>query len=137
MPPTTRLRAHFYTHFHAHVCSVRVSRQLSIHLSIQMSTRMPMCIPARMLAHIPAHLYAHVCSTFFLKNVSIIHLPARVNAHIDTDAHTSARTPACPHAYQHTRRLTCLLRSHALYRLYVGVADGMSIARAWACRYPK
>ena len=24
----------------------------------------------------------------------------------------------------------------ALYRLYLGIADGMSIARAWACRYP-
>ena len=25
----------------------------------------------------------------------------------------------------------------ALYRLYLGIADGMSIARAWACRYSK
>ena len=25
----------------------------------------------------------------------------------------------------------------ALYRLYLGVADGMSIARVWACQYSK
>ena len=25
----------------------------------------------------------------------------------------------------------------ALYRLYIGIADGMCIARVWACRYPK
>ena len=28
------------------------------------------------------------------------------------------------------------LGTMALYRLYLGIADGMSIARAWACRYP-
>ena len=25
----------------------------------------------------------------------------------------------------------------ALYRLYLGIADGMSIVRVWACRYSK
>ena len=25
----------------------------------------------------------------------------------------------------------------ALYRLFIGIADGMSIARVWACRYSK
>ena len=25
----------------------------------------------------------------------------------------------------------------ALYRLYIGIADGMPIARVWACRYSK
>ena len=24
-----------------------------------------------------------------------------------------------------------------LYRLYIGIADGMSVARVWACRYSK
>ena len=27
--------------------------------------------------------------------------------------------------------------ARALYRLYVGIADGMSVARVWACRYSK
>ena len=26
---------------------------------------------------------------------------------------------------------------HCLYRLYIGIADGISIARVWACRYSK
>ena len=26
---------------------------------------------------------------------------------------------------------------HSLYRLYLGIADGLSIARVWVCRYSK
>ena len=30
-----------------------------------------------------------------------------------------------------------LLLLDGVYRLYIGIADGMSIARVWACRYSK
>ena len=31
----------------------------------------------------------------------------------------------------------CSASATALYRLYIGIADGMSIARVWVCRYSK
>ena len=35
-----------------------------------------------------------------------------------------------------THGIMCRTRL-ALYRLYIGIADGMSVARVWACRYSK
>ena len=34
-----------------------------------------------------------------------------------------------------TTTTTTTTTAAALYRLYLGIADGMSVARVWACRY--
>ena len=50
-----------------------------------------------------------------------------------------ARTHACAHACVCTQGTTtsCSIRFHHNYFRHLGIADGMSVARVWACWYSK
>ena len=76
------------------------------------------------------------------------HDPAQVNNHVPTifltHVHTKGQTRVQTHVdtLGHGRCLHALRACHQAaielcYRLYLGIADGKSITRVWACWYSK
>ena len=74
------------------------------------------------LIHPDACALAAVLSRQILVLRCVAKNPHRLRATLDPDGRASCRIQV-PHV--------------ALYRLYIGIADAMSIARVWACRYSK
>ena len=75
-----------------------------------------------------------------------VHTHVHTHIHAPVQAHAQAQVHALVDAHVHTQvpeveRLRAELKSRvfsgSLYRLDLGIANGMSIAWVWACRYSK
>ena len=84
-------------------------------------------------AHLHTHVFAHVYARVHT------HLYTHVYAHVHTHVYTHAHAHATedPGREHRPRRQSLHRRRRLLYRLRIGIADGVSIARVWTCRHSK
>ena len=105
----------------------------------------------------PVHCYAHMLHTAGLCACAAVHVHPTGGAEFHSVA-AGLGALVCNLVVSHLRRRTCAhvrararvrvqvhvmhlildaQRDAALYRLYLGIADGIPIARVWACRYSR